>query len=424
MSDSHRKDIDGRKLRPESLTMGYAYRPEWSEGSLKSPIFQTSTFAFSSAEEGKRFFAIAYGLTEGRDDETPGLIYSRINNPDLEILEDRMAMWEDTEMGLAFASGMAAITTTLFTFLRPGDVVLHSCPVYGGTDHVVNHTLREFGIAAVAFDATMTEADIEAQLSTEAPGRRLGLVYLETPANPTNDLIDISMASRMASNHGSPGYKPPVVVDNTFLGPVFQRPLASGADIVIYSATKFLGGHSDLIAGIAVGTREALKPVAAMRTFTGTMADPWTGWLLLRSLETLALRMNRQAETAGKVAAVLARHPKIETVRYLGFLEKGDPQFELYQRQCLGAGSMISFEVKHGEEGAFRFLNSLSLVKLAVSLGGTESLAEHPYSMTHAGVDPEHKRATGITPGLVRLSVGVEHPEDLLADLSNALESV
>ncbi len=422
--DSHRKDIDGRPLRPESLSMGYAYHPEWSEGSLKSPIFQTSTFAFSTAEEGKRFFAIAYGLIEESEEQTSDLIYSRINNPDLEILEDRMAMWENTEMGLAFASGMAAITTTLLSFLRPGDVILHSCPLYGGTDHVVNQTLADFDITAVAFDSSMSRPDIEAKLSEEAAGRRLGLVYVETPANPTNDLIDIEMAAAVAAAHTTGDHRPMVVVDNTFLGPLFQKPLEHGADIVLYSATKFLGGHSDLIAGIAVGSRAALKPVAAMRTFTGTMADAWTGWLLMRSLETLDLRMNRQADTAARVAAFLRDHPKVIRVRYLGFLDTGDAQYDLFKRQCSGAGAMISFEVEGGEEGAFRFLNSLSLVSLAVSLGGTESLAEHPYTMTHAGVDPEHKLANGVTPGLVRLSVGVEHPDDLIADLAHALLSV
>ncbi len=424
MRDSHRKDIDGHELHPESLSMGYAYHPEWSEGALKSPVFQTSTFAFASAEEGKRFFAIAYGLQEDTEEEPAGLIYSRINNPDLEILEDRMAMWEGTEMGLAFASGMAAITTTLLSFLRPGDVILHSCPLYGGTDHLVSETLEEFDITAVSFSASMSREEIEAKLAREAPGRRLKMVYVETPANPTNDLIDISMAAEIAASNGQGRTRPLVVVDNTFLGPLFQRPLEHGADIVLYSATKFLGGHSDLIAGIAVGSREALKPVAATRTFMGTMADPWTGWLLMRSLETLSLRMNRQAENAARVASFLRDHPKVLKVRYLGFLDSGHPQYELFKRQCRGAGAMISFEVEDGEAGAFRFLNALSLVSLAVSLGGTESLAEHPFTMTHAGVDIDHKLANGVTPGLVRLSVGVEHPDDLIADLANALGNV
>jgi methionine-gamma-lyase len=270
----------------------------------------------------------------------------------------------------------------------------------------------------------MDRTEIEALLAERAPGRRLGMIVIETPANPTNDLFDIGAAASLAADRATPEHRPLVAVDNTFLGPLWQHPLRLGADLVMYSATKYLGGHSDLIAGAVIGSAAVLRPIAATRTYLGTMADPWTGWLLMRSLETLQLRMTRQAETAGKVARFLVEHPKVSKVSYLDLLEPGDPQYDLYRRQCLGPGAMMSFEVAGGEEGAFRFLDGLRLVKLAVSLGSTESLAEHPATMTHAGCDPEERERTGVTAGLVRLSVGVEHPDDLIADLAQALDRV
>ncbi len=416
--------IGGRRLHPESLMMGYGYKPEWSEGALKSPIFQTSTFVFKTAEEGKAFFELAYGLREAREGEGLGLIYSRLNNPDLEILEDRLCLWDGAETAAAFKSGMAAISTTLLSYLRPGDAVLYSRPIYGGTDHLANFVLTQFDITPVPFDCRDTIESISKRLAEVAPGRRLGMILIETPANPTVDLIDIAMGAELARRHSTAEYRVPVAVDNTFLGPVFQRPLDHGADIVLYSATKFIGGHSDLIAGAALGSEEMMRPVRAMRTFLGTMVGPWTGWLLLRSLETLNLRMNRQAANAARVADFLREHPKVVNLHYLGHLEAGDPQFDLFKRQCLGAGSMIAFEIPGGEPAAFRFLNALKLVHLAVSLGGTESLAEHPASMTHADVGKADKDRLGVTDGLVRISIGVEHPDDLILDIGQALDAV
>jgi methionine-gamma-lyase len=410
------------EIHPESLMMGYGYRPDWSEGALKSPIFQTSTFVFETAEDGKRFFEVAYGLRPEGPDEKVGLIYSRINNPDLEILEQRLTLWDDAEKALAFSSGMAAIATTLLAYLRPGDVLLHSSPLYGGTTHVVSDILPEFGIESICFCASHTEDEIDAMIENAAG--ELAMVLIETPANPTNDLIDIEMAVRVAQRHSRDGRKALVAVDNTFLGPLWQHPLKLGADIVLYSITKYIGGHSDLIAGACLGSDDDLAPVAAMRTFLGTMATPWTGWLAMRSLETLHLRMARQAETAQRVAEFLRHHSKVINVRYLGLLEPGSREHDLFKRQCLGAGGMLAFEVEGGEEGAFRLLNALELVKLAVSLGGTESLAEHPATMTHAGVDPDERARRGISPGLVRLSVGVEHFDDLRRDLTRALDAI
>jgi methionine-gamma-lyase len=216
----------------------------------------------------------------------------------------------------------------------------------------------------------------------------------------------------------------PVIVDNTFLGPLFQHPLEHGADIVVYSATKFIGGHSDLIAGAALGSVELISRIAEMRTILGTMASPQTGWLVMRSLETLAIRMRRQADNAQIVASFLSTHPKVESVAYLGLLREGDTGYDVYERQCVGPGSMVTFRVRGAEHEAFRLLDSLELIHLAVSLGSTESLAEHPASMTHAGVDPDTKTSLGIDDSLIRLSVGVEDPHDLIADLTHALKFV
>ena len=342
--------IAGHRLEPESLSMGYGYRPEWSEGSIKSPIFQTSTFVFRTAEEGKRFFEIATGQVEAEEGETSGMIYSRLNNPDLEILEDRLCLWEDADMGLVFASGMAAIATTLLTYLRPGDILLHSEPLYGGTTHLVNETLPEFGVISVPFRAGMAREEVEAQLAEHEPAARLAMILIETPANPTLDLIDIRMCADIAESRSHDDHRPLLTVDNTFLGPLWQHPLRHGADLVIYSATKYIGGHSDLVAGAVIGSEAHVRPIAATRTYMGTMADAWTGWLLMRSLETLHMRMTRQGETAEKVARFLEEHPKVRALRYLDLLDPSDPQYDIYRRQCLGPGAMISFEVDGGIE--------------------------------------------------------------------------
>ncbi len=416
-----RREIEGHALRPESLMMGYGYEPSWSEGALKPPIFQTSTFVFESAQAGKDFFAVAYGLREKRDGEVPGLIYSRINNPDLELLEDRLALWDGGEAAAAFASGMAAISTSLWAFARPGTVIVHSEPLYGGSDHLLHHVLPSFGIEAVGFPSGVPFGRVKDALAARIGGRKVAAVLLETPSNPTNALVDIQAVADWA--HALDPVTP-VMVDNTFLGPVFQHPLKFGADLVLYSATKFIGGHSDLIAGAAVGKEGAIAQVKGMRTFLGTMTDPWTGWLMMRSLETLKMRMTAQMKNARYVAGFLVDHPLVEKVHYLGLLDEDDPMFDVYRRQCTAPGSMVSFELKGGETAAFRFLDALQLVKLAVSLGGTESLAEHPATMTHADVPPDDQVRMGITPGLVRLSVGVEHFEDLLADLQQALAKV
>jgi len=416
--------IGGRKLQPETLMMSYGYHPQWSEGAIKCPIFQTSTFVFKSAEDGKAFFEIALGLREERPREEPGLIYSRLNNPDLEILEDRLTLWDGAEDCAVFESGMAAISTVLLEWLKPGDVVLHSEPLYGGSEYFLDQVLPRFGIHSVGFPAGASQSQIETILAESGQADKLAMIYVETPGNPTNALVDLEMCSKMARDRSTSSRRVVVAVDNTFLGPLWQHPLKFGVDLVLYSATKFIGGHSDVIAGVCLGSHELMQRVKNLRTFMGTMAGPWTGWLLLRSLETLKLRMTSQMKNARQVADFLNEHPRVEKVYYLGLLTEKDPEFAVYRKQCLAPGSMISFDIVGGEAEAFRFLNSLQLFKLAVSLGGTESLAEHPFTMTHAELTPEEKSRACITDRMIRLSIGVENHEDLIADLEQALAKV
>jgi methionine-gamma-lyase len=303
-------------------------------------------------------------------------------------------------------------------------VVAFPEPIYGGTEFLFHHVLPEFGVETVCFPAVAGVDGLTGVLAEGDRLARLRLVYIETPANPTNALMDIEACAEVARTGGSAERRALVAVDNTFLGPLFQHPLKLGADLVLYSLTKYVGGHSDLIAGACLGAQELIDSVKTTRTIFGTMAGPWTCWLLLRSLETLKLRMTSQTKNARYIADFLRDHPGVRRVHYLGHLEEGHAQYPIYRKQCLAPGGMISFEVDGGEAEAFRFLNALELVKLAVSLGGTESLAEHPGTMTHSDVPPEDQEAMGITPALVRLSVGIEHPEDVIADLAQALEKM
>jgi methionine-gamma-lyase len=414
-----------RKMKPESLMMSYGYKPELSEGAIKCPIFQTSTFVFKSAEEGKAFFEVAYGHREKNEGEELGLIYSRINNPDLEILENRLTLWDEAEECAVFESGMAAITTVLLEFLKPGDLLLISNPVYGGSDHFIKKILPKFGISVAEFSVGQTKEEIIQLVENTGIADKLAMVYIETPANPTNDLIDIEESKEIAKYFSSSEKEIYLAVDNTYMGPIWQHPLKHGADLVLYSATKYIGGHSDVIAGACLGSKELMKRVKGLRTFLGNMASPNSGWLLLRSLETLKVRMDTQAINAEKVAAFLNTHPLVEKVYYIGNLsEKDGAQFNIKNKQCLSNGGMISFDVKGAEKDAFRFLNSLKLIKLAVSLGGTESLAEHPATMTHVDLDPTLKNKLSITEKMVRLSIGVEFYEDIIYDIEQALAKI
>ena len=411
-------------FKPESLMMSHGYKPELSEGAIKCPIFQTSTFVFKTAEEGKAYFEVAYGIRAQKDGEEMGLIYSRLNNPDLEILEDRLCLWDNAEGCAVFESGMSAITTVLLEFLKPGDLLFYSKPVYGGTDHFINTFLPKIGIHVLGFKPGMNIEDIEALLQKNGYADKLAMIYVETPANPTNAIIDISMCVQLAEKYSTGEQKTLVAVDNTYMGPLWQHPLRHGADIVMYSATKYIGGHSDVIAGAVLGSSEIVTRVKTLRTFLGNMASPNTGWLLMRSLETLKVRMEQQSFNAEKVADFLNNHPKVEKVYYLGLINEGSANYETYKRQYLSPGAMLSFDIKGGEEEAFIFLNNLKLIKLAVSLGSTESLAEHPATMTHSGIEPNEKIDMGITGKLIRLSIGVEYYNDIIWDISQALDAV
>ena len=426
----HKRKIGKHVLKPETQMMGYGYDPSLSEGSLKPPIFLTSTFVFKTAQDGKDFFDFTSGRREPKAGQSSGLVYSRFNNPNLEVLEDRLALWEEGETAAVFSSGMSAISTVLWTHVRPGDVILMSQPLYGGTETLIEKTLPAFGVSAESFtlghDGKAVAEAAERASKRAAGGGRVCLIIVETPANPTNSLVDLALMRETSAQIGArqSGGRPPVVVDNTFLGPVFQRPLAHGADLVMYSLTKYVGGHSDLVAGGVIGSREAVGPVKKLRGALGTQLDPNTAWMIMRSMETLSLRMHKSAENAALVANFLRTHPKVASVNYLGFLREDDPRYPLFRRQCQSAGSTFGFAVKGGEAEAFRLLDALQVIKLAVSLGGTETLMSHPASTTHSGVLKQTRDRIGITDALIRISVGIEDAGDLIADLGAALDAI
>jgi methionine-gamma-lyase len=413
-------EVGGRKLKPATLMMGHGFDPALSEGSLKPPIFLTSTFVFENAAAGKRHFE---GVTGKRPGGAEGLVYSRFNGPNQEILEDRLSLWEEAEEALTFSSGMSAIATLLLTFVQPGDVIVHSGPLYAATETLIARILGKFGVSWLDFPAGAERAEIAAVLERAKGKGRVPLIYLESPANPTNALVDVEAVAAARDALFDEGQRPPIAIDNTFLGPLWAKPLDHGADLSIYSLTKYAGGHSDLVAGGVVGAKALIDPIRMMRNTIGTITDPNTAWMLLRSLETLELRMTKAGENAAKVCEFLRRHPKVESVGYLGFLEEGR-QADIYRRHCTGAGSTFSLYLKGGEAEAFAFLDALKIAHLAVSLGGTETLASAPAAMTHLSVPDARKQALGITDNLVRISIGVEDPDDLIADFDQALAAV
>lgn len=419
------KQIGGRTLKPATLMMGHGFDPMLSEGAIKPPIFLTSTFAFENAAAGKRFFEHITGKREGPAD---GLVYSRFNGPNQEILEDRLAVWDGADDALVFSSGMSAISTMLLALVSQNDVIVHSGPLYAATETLIARILPRFGVSFVDFPAGASRKEIDmiladAQKMAQEKGGKVALVYLESPANPTNALVDVQ-AVRAARDAAFPdSQQPPIAIDNTFLGPLWQQPIQQGAELVVYSLTKYAGGHSDLVAGGVCGSQALIDILRPMRNTIGTICDPNTAWMLLRSLETLELRMSRSGENAAKICAFLKSHPKVVGLGYLGMID--DPsQQDIYNRHCSGAGSTFSVFIKGGEEESFRFLDSLKIAKLAVSLGGTETLASHPASMTHLSVPDTRKKALGITNNLVRISIGIEDSDDLIADFKQALDQV
>ncbi len=418
-------EIGGRELSPATLMMGYGYDPMLSEGSLKPPIFLTSTFAFESAAAGKHHFE---GITGKRPGGADGLVYSRFNGPNQEILEARLGVWEKAEDALVFSSGMSAIATLLLAHVSMNDVIVHSGPLYAATETLIARILSRFGATYVDFPAEASREDMDAILvrakkMADDQGGKVAMVYLESPANPTNALVDVQAMRAATDAAFAEGARPPIAIDNTFLGPLWSKPLAHGADIVLYSLTKYAGGHSDLVAGGVLGAKHWLGPIRMMRNTIGTICDPHTAWMLLRSMETVELRMSRAGENAEKVCAWLRDHPKVDGLGYLGFLPEGS-QKDIFDRHCTGAGSTFSLFIKGGEAESFRFLDALKIAKLAVSLGGTETLASHPAAMTHLSVPDARKALMGITDNLVRISIGIEDADDLIADFAQALDAV
>ncbi|UVI40623.1 cystathionine gamma-synthase family protein [Qipengyuania spongiae] len=417
------KTIGGRELKPATLMMGHGYDPTLSEGSLKPPIFLTSTFAFPSAADGKRHFE---GITGKRPGGAEGLVYSRFNAPNQEILEDRLAVWDGAEDALSFSSGMTAICVLMMAYADQGDVIVHSGPLYAASEGFVAKVLSRWGINYFDFPAGATREQIDAVLEkakskASENGGKVCMIYLESPGNPTNALVDIEAVKD--ARDAALDWDCPIAIDNTFLGPLWQRPLDHGADIVCYSLTKYVGGHSDLVAGSIAGAKKWMDPVRSLRNTMGGICDPNTAWMLLRSLETVELRMQRAGENAEKVCDYLAKHPKVEGLGYLGMI-KDERQQDIYDRHCLGAGSTFSLLLKGGEAECFRFLDALKIAKLAVSLGGTETLASHPASMTHLSVAEGRRAELGISDNLVRISIGIEDADDLIADFEQALETV
>jgi methionine-gamma-lyase len=426
MSDDnyHKDRIANRRLHPETLMMGYGYSPAMSEGALKPPVFLTSTFVFENAQQGKDFFDLTAGRRQLKPGEKSGLVYSRFNHPNMEILEDRLAIWDEAEACAVFASGMAAIATTCFAFLRPGDTIVHSRPLYGGTETLLKNQMGAFGVTPFGFTDGVDAAQMRKVAQDAAAKGRVAMILVETPANPTNGLVDLAACKAIADElEKSQGHRPPVVVDNTMLGPIFQKPLKHGADLTLLSLTKYVGGHSDLVGGSISGSKALVRQVKSWRGSLGTQLDPNSCWMLMRSLETLDIRMHRANENGRKVADYLRKHPKIAKVHYLGDLAEGDPRKPVFDRQCVEPGSTFAFDVKGGEKEAFAVLDNLQIMKLAVSLGGTETLVSHPAAMTHSGVARELREEIGLTDALIRISVGIENIEDLISDLAQALDA-
>ena len=407
------------KVKPQTSIFSKGYDPQRSEGAASVPVFRTSTFIFPNAAAGKRAFEIAYGLEPRKPGESPALIYTRVNNPNVEIVEDRVTCWDGAEAAALFSSGMGAISNSCLTFLRPGDTLVFSDPVYGGTEYFFRHLLPGFGIKTVHFPAGSSEEELD-QLVGQHPTTKV--IYIETPANPTLMQTDLMAARKVADARGTAERPILVLVDNTMLGPIFCKPLQHGADLVLYSATKFFGGHSDLVAGLAMGSAALVGQVKVTRTILGSNSDPDTAWLILRSLGTLEIRMEKQQENALRLVDFLGYHPKVARVAYPGLRTMGQEQVDLHNRQCTGTGSLLSFWVAGGEAEAFRVLDAVKEMKLAVSLGGIETLIEHPSSMTHSDMTAAEKASAGITENLIRVSVGLEDSEDLIADLAQALD--
>ena len=371
-------------------------------GALSTPIYQTSTFTFDSCEQGGRRFAGA----------EKGYIYTRLGNPTTAVLENKVAALEGGETCLATASGMGAISSCLWTIAGAGKHIIADGTLYGCTFALLNHGLSRYGVEVDFIDTSDLDA-LRSHLKENTVA-----VYLETPANPTLKITDVAAVAELAHAY-SPAIK--VVCDNTFASPALQNPLKLGADVVVHSATKYLNGHGDVVAGFVVGKADFIQQVRmfGLKDMTGAVMDPFAAWLLLRGLKTLELRMSRHCENARKIAAFLNAHPAVEKVNYPGL--ESHRGHDIAARQMKDFGGMLSFEVRGGKEAGMALVNGLRLITVAVSLGDAESLIEHPASMTHSTYAEDELRAAGIAPGLIRLSAGLENAEDLIADLEQAM---
>ena len=422
---SKKTHIGEHRLAAESMMLHHGYDPKLSEGAVKCPQFQTSTFVFDSAQHGKDFFNYASGRVEVPEGVEPGLIYTRFNNPVLEILEGRMALWDGAEDCLVTGSGMAAISTTVLALSKPGDVVIFAEPIYGGTDTLLNGVLCQYNLQAVGFNGSDGDKGLAAAIEKAKALGPISVVLMETPDNPTNQMIDIAACKALLEAHDNQGSdKPVLVVDNTMYGPIFQQPLQLGADLCIYSLTKYVGGHSDILGGSCSGNKALINKIRGFRNILGTNMDSHTAWLVMRSLETLKIRMNASSAGAKEVVDYLDQHPLVEKIYYPGLLTEDDPQYKVFKKQCSGCSSTFSFTIKGGETEAFKVLDSMQMAMLAVSLGGTETLVQHPASMTHSSVDPARREEIGISDNLIRISVGIECPADIIADLDQALAQI
>ena len=403
-------------MHPQTTSVSEGFDPTLSVMAVRPPIYPVSTYCFPNAAAAAHYFEVLLGKTDAKPGESIGLVYARLNHPNAEMFEDSLRSVErGAHAAAVFTSGMSAITTTLFALARPGQVILYQRPVYGGTDHVFNGLLPGWNVRAIAVE----HGHWEEALAQHA--KDLALVYLETPANPTLEMIDLG-AVRALLDRAVTDRAVPMIVDNTFLGPVFQSPLEHGADIVVYSATKFLGGHSDLVAGAITARDPALvNQVKGIRAFFGTICEPFTAWMLQRSMATLWLRMTKQSKNASKLVEAIRSHRAVARVHYPTLFE--GEQARIFRKQCRAPGSMIAIELRGGREAAFRFLDALKLVRLAVSLGGVESLASHPRTTTASEMSDEDLRISGVTEGLVRISIGVEYWRDLAKDLTQALDA-
>jgi methionine-gamma-lyase len=405
-------------VRPPTAVLTRGFDPSLSVGSARPAVFRSSTYVFSTPEAAERAFAIATGKIHLPDGKRPDLIYSRISHPNAEILEDQIVPLEaGAEAAAVFNSGMAAIMTAFFTFGRHEGTIVYTTPLYGGTTGLIHQFLGPFGMRGVAVHA----GDSNALDDAIATARNLCMVYIETPANPTLTMTDIEQAAEAAARHPD---KPAIMVDNTFLGPAFQHPLLLGANLVLYSATKYLSGFSDMVAGVALARDpEFVQTLRSRRAMFGNILQPDECWMLDSRLPTVALRMNRQSKNAQRLAEALHGHKALSRVLYPTLFT--DPeQLRIFHKQCAYPGAIFSIGFRGGKRAAFDFLRNVKIARNAVSLGGVETLTCHPKTTTHSGMTEEELAASGVTDGLVRISVGIEDWRDLLADFEQALASV